>query len=95
MGVLRQAHRLAGHRISEQAPASCLQAGRCLPAPLDWPRRPARPSPCGSQGTQRCTGGCEQLFGAGRRCYTCHANELRNMRHHTRVSYALDMGNAM
>lgn len=48
-----------------------------------------------SQGAQRCTGGCEQLFGAGRRCYPCHANELRNMRHHTRVSYALDMGNAM
>lgn len=46
------------------------------------------------QGAQKCTGGCEHLFG-GRRCYPCHANELRNMRHHNRVSYALDMGNAM
>jgi hypothetical protein len=48
-----------------------------------------------SQGSQKCTGGCEQLFGTGRRCYPCHAAELRNMRHHRRVSYALDMGNAM
>lgn len=63
---------------------ACLAAQHILGAP---PRR--------LQGAQRCTGGCEQLFGAGRRCYPCHANELRNMRHHTRVSYALDMGNAM
>jgi hypothetical protein len=48
-----------------------------------------------SQGSARCAGGCEALFGAGRRCYPCHAAELRNMRHHARVSYALDMGNAM
>ena len=47
-----------------------------------------------SQGAAKCTGGCAALFG-GRRCYPCHANELRNMRHHSRVSYALDMGNAM
>ncbi|PSC75340.1 methylase [Micractinium conductrix] len=47
-----------------------------------------------SQGSQRCTGGCEQLFG-GRLCYPCHANRLRNLQHHSRVSYALDMGNAM
>ncbi|KAI7841433.1 hypothetical protein COHA_004828 [Chlorella ohadii] len=47
-----------------------------------------------SQGAAKCTGGCMQLFG-GRRCYPCHAAELRNMRHHSRVSYALDMGNAM
>jgi len=53
---------------------------------------PASPGPV--QGSQRCIGGCEQLFN-GRRCYSCHANELRNMRHHSRVSYALDMGNAL
>ena len=47
-----------------------------------------------AQGVQRCTGGCEVLF-KGKRCYSCHANELRNLRHHSRVSYACDMGNAM
>lgn len=49
--------------------------------------------PSAPQGWQKCTGGCLQLF--GRRCYPCHTQELSQMRHHSRVSYALDMGNAL